>query len=146
MSCSFDKEIIQKYIDNTIDPLELVVLKEHIAVCRDCKFELELMSKLESSLYEYFGNLSDNELPDQFSMDVLEQCYENSKALGYKEGLAKFWRINKLVAVNAVRYTNYLPGSKLAVNTAKQAGKGINKAVKGYVKNSFKRLIAGAIK
>ena len=38
MSCKFDKDLIQNYVDNTIDPLELIVLKEHIAVCQDCKF------------------------------------------------------------------------------------------------------------
>ncbi|MDF2892014.1 MAG: hypothetical protein K0R80_2381 [Clostridia bacterium] len=144
MSCSFEKDIIQKYVDNTIDPLELIVLKEHIAVCQDCKFELELMSKLESSMYEYFDSLPNNEMLDQFGMDILDKCY--SKPYSYKDGIAKAWQINKLVVNNASRYTSYLPGSKLAANAAKKAGMGINKALKSYIRNSFKKLITGTVK
>lgn len=144
MSCSFDKGIIQKYIDNTIDPLELIVLKEHIAVCLDCKFELELMSKLDNSMYEYFESLPSNKVLDEFSMNVLNECY--TKSYSYKDGIIKAWEINKMVISNAARYTAYLPGSKLAVNTAKKAGTGINKAAKSYMKSSFKKLIANAAK
>ena len=146
MSCKFDKDLIQNYVDNTIEPLELIVLKEHIAVCQDCKFELDLMSKLDSSMYEYFGNMPNNEILDDFSMNVLNACYEGSKSKSFKAGISKAWQINKMVVNNASRYTSYLPGSKLVANTAKKARKGINKAVKDYMKVSFKRLIVGTVK
>ncbi|MDF2841223.1 MAG: hypothetical protein K0Q99_1995 [Clostridia bacterium] len=142
MSCRFDKDIIQKYADNTIEPLELIVLKEHIAVCQDCRFELELMNKLEDSIHDYFGALPNNQLLDEFSMKVLDKCYKGSKINHLKAGVSKIWKINKMVVSNASIYTSYLPGSKLAANTAKKAGKGINKALKSYVKNSFKKIIA----
>jgi hypothetical protein len=122
------------------------VLKEHIAVCQDCKFELDLMSKLENSMHDYFGGLPSNELLDEFSMNVLDKCYKGSKSQNIKAGISKIWKINKMVVSNASRYTSYLPGSKLAANTAKKASKGINKAVKSYVKNSFKKMIASAVK
>jgi hypothetical protein len=146
MSCKFDKGLIQSYIDNTIEPLELIVLKEHIAVCQDCKFELDLMSKLDTSMYEYFGNMPNNDFLDEFSMNILNHCYVESKSKGVKARLSKAWEINKMVVNNASRYTSYLPGSKLAANAAKKAGKGINKAVKDYVKMSFKRLVISAVK
>jgi predicted anti-sigma-YlaC factor YlaD len=144
MNCSFEKDIIQKYVDNTIDPLELIVLKEHIAVCEDCKFDLELMSKLENSMYEYFDTLPNNEMLNQFSLEILEECY--SKAYSYKDEIIKAWQINKAVVQNASRYTSYLPGSKLAAKAAKKASTGINKAIKSYVRNSFKKLITGTVK
>lgn len=146
MSCKFDKDLIQNYVDNTIEPLELIVLKEHIAVCQDCKFELDLMTKLDSSMYEYFNNLPNNDMLDDFSMNVLSECYENSNSKGIKAGISKAWQINKMVVSNASRYTSYIPGSKLAANTAKKVRKGLNKAVKSYVKTNFKRLVVGAVK
>lgn len=146
MSCKFDKDLIQNYVDNTIDPLELIVLKEHIAVCQDCKFELDLMSKIDSSMYEYFNSLPNNEMLDEFSVNVLNECYAGSKFKRFKAGISKTLQINKMVVSNASRYTAYLPGSKLAANITKKARKGINKAVKDYVKISFKRLIVGAFK
>lgn len=146
MNCKFDKDLIQNYIDNTIDPLELIVLKEHIAVCQDCKFELDLMSKLDNSMYEYFNGLPNNDMLDEFSMNVLNSCYKGSKFKSFKAGISKTWQINKMVVSNASRYTAYLPGSKLAANVAKKARNGVNKAVKDYVKISFKRLIVGTFK
>lgn len=146
MSCKFDKELIQNYLDNTIEPLELIVLKEHIAVCQDCKFELDLMSKLDSSMYEYFDNLPNNEMLDEYSMNALNECYESSNSKSFIAKVSKTWQINKMVISNASRYTSYLPGSKLAANAAKKARNGINKAVKDYVKISFKRLVVGTFK
>lgn len=146
MSCKFDKDIIQKYVDNTIDPLELIVLKEHIVVCQDCKFELDLMSKLDSSMYEYFSGLPNNDLLEDFSTKVLDKCYKGSKSKSIKDGVAKIWSINKILASNASRYTSYLPGSKLAAKTAKKASKGISKALKGYLKSSLKKMLTSAVK
>jgi hypothetical protein len=141
MSCKFDKDIIQKYVDNTIEPLELIVLKEHIAVCQDCRFELDLMNKLESSLHDYFGDLPNSKLLDEFGIKVLDKCYKGSKSKSIKAGISKVWRINKMAVSNASMYASYIPGSKLAANTAKKASKGINKALKNYMKNSFKKII-----
>ncbi|OGO78650.1 MAG: hypothetical protein A2Y23_00655 [Clostridiales bacterium GWB2_37_7] len=146
MNCIFDKNIIQKYVDNTIDPLELVVLKEHIAVCRDCRFDLELMSKLENSMYEYFGSIPSSDLLDKFNIKVLETCYKQSNTKNKKRGIVKAWEVNKAIVSNAARCTAYIPGSKLAVNTAKKASDSINKAVKSYVKSSFRKLFTGMVK
>lgn len=146
MSCKFDKNIIQKYIDNTIEPLELIVLKEHIAVCQDCKFELELMSKLEDSMYQYFENLPDGDMLDAFSMKMLQECYKGTPYQNFKNGMVKAWDINKAMVSNASRYAGYLPGSKLAASVTKKAGKRLNTAVKNYAKNSLKKLVANAIK
>jgi hypothetical protein len=146
MSCKFDKDLIQNYIDNTIEPLELIVLKEHIAVCQDCKFELDLMSKLDSSMYEHFNSIPKNEMLDEFSMYVLDKCYEDPKPKKFKARVSKVWQINKMVVSNASRYTSYLPGSKLAANVARKAKNSINRTVKDYIKTSFKRMIIESFK
>ena len=146
MSCKFDKDIIHRYVDNTIDPLELIVLKEHIAVCQDCKLDLELMSKLEDSMFEYFEGNPSATLPEAFAVNILDKCYTETQKKGYKRVLSGAWAFNKSVAGNASRYITYLPGSKLAARYLKKAGKSANRAVKGYVKNRFKKLIANALK
>lgn len=146
MICKFDKDIIQKYVDNTIDPLELIVLKEHITVCQDCKFDLDLMSKLDDSMYEYFNDLPNNDLLEDFSIKVLDKCYKGSKSKNIKTGVTRIWRFNKRLVSNASRYISYLPGSKLAAKTAKKASKSLNKAIKGYLRNSIKKLLTAAVK
>jgi hypothetical protein len=146
MSCKFDKEIIQKYVDNTIEPLELIVLKEHIKVCQDCKFELDLMSKLENSMLNYFAELPEHQLPASFMDDVLGKCYEGRSPYSYRDVLSRTWKVNKSIVQNISRYASYMPGSKLAAKYIKKAGHSANNAVKSYVKRSFKRMWTSALK
>jgi hypothetical protein len=84
-----------------------------------------------------------NEMLDDFSMKMLNKCYLESGPYTYRKGVSKIWEVNKMVVKNTSRYLSYIPGSKLAAKAAKKAGKDINNAAKGYVKNSFKRLIEG---
>ncbi len=141
MSCKFDKDIIHKYLDNTIDPLELVFLKEHIAVCKECKDELELMSKLDESLYSYFDGLPQNALPLDFSMSVLDKCFEGKK-FTFKQRTELVVRVNKDILNNVTRFVDYLPGSKTASVIGKKAGQGLNKVAKSCLNYSIKKLIS----
>lgn len=145
MSCKFDKEIIHKYLDNTIDPLELVFLKEHIKVCSDCKDELELMGKLDESLYGFFQELPQGEIPEDFSLSVLDMCYEENK-LNLRDKVKKGVEINKSIIENATRFAGYMPGSKTAAKAAKAVGRGLNKAVKSGLNYSVKKLISSTVK
>lgn len=145
MGCKFDKEIIHKYIDNTIDPLELIFLKEHIKVCEDCRTELELMSKLDDSLYGYFEGIQPIELPEDFSLSVLNKCYE-SKKLTFRQRVKSAIEINQVIISNTTRFAGYIPGTKAAGKAAKLAGRGINKALKSCLSFGVKKLISGTAK
>lgn len=145
MGCKFDKEIIHKYIDNTIDPLELIFLKEHIKVCEECKNELELMSKLEDSLYSYFDEQQFAELPEAFSMTVLDKCTEDSKRT-LKQRTLRAVEANKALISNSTRFVNYLPGSKTAGKAAKTVSRGVNKALKGCLSYGVRKLISSTAK
>lgn len=145
MGCKFDKEIIHKYIDNTIDPLELIFLKEHIKVCEDCKNELELMSKLDESLYGYFDGMQSIELSEDFGLSVLDKCYEAQK-ITLRQRVEKAVEINQNIINNTTRFVSYLPGSKTAGKAAKVMGRGLNKALKGCLSYSVKKLVSGTTK
>ncbi|MGB7606626.1 MAG: zf-HC2 domain-containing protein [Lutisporaceae bacterium] len=145
MICKFDKNIIHKYLDNTIDPLELIFLKEHIAVCKDCKDEIELMSKLDDSLYGYFDGILQDALPENFSMSVLDKCFEEKK-LTLKQRTELVVKINKDIINNVTRFANYLPGSKTAAILRKKVGLGLNRAVKSCFNYGVKKLISSAVK
>lgn len=145
MDCKFDKNIIHKYLDNTIDPLELIFLKEHIAVCKDCKDELELMSKVDESLYDYFDKLSQAALPEDFCISVLDKCFDD-KRLTIRQRALLAMKINKGILSNATSYARYLPGSKAVAMLGKKAGKGLNKAVKSCMSYGVKKLISATVK
>lgn len=145
MDCKFDKEIIHKYIDNTIDPLELIFLKEHIKVCEDCRNELELMNKLDGSLYGYFDEMQPHEMLEDFSLSVLNKCYEEKKAT-FRQKVEKAVEINNAIIGNTTRFASYLPGSKAAKKTAHMVGRGIGKALRSCLSYGVKKVVSSTAK
>jgi hypothetical protein len=52
--CKMDLNLLQDYIDGTIEPLERVVLEEHLRVCADCRKELNRLKLIDWDLKNYF--------------------------------------------------------------------------------------------
>ena len=66
MNCDIDIDILQDYLEGTIDPLEKIFLETHISTCKRCRREL-------SELKLLFWDLSDKsnyeaELPVELDM------------------------------------------------------------------------------
>lgn len=59
MNCSFDQHLLQDYLENTIEPLEKLILIEHLKVCKICRHELTELKLL----YWEFNNLSNVDIP-----------------------------------------------------------------------------------
>ncbi len=139
MSCKFDKEILQRYIDNEADPLEIIFLREHMKYCMDCKREVELLTLTDQKLYQVINEVS---LPfnlDALTEKLVDNCIEETVNRSVLGKLAHDgYKMSKSVARNASRFVRYIPGSKLAA-------KGINASAE-YIGNSTKRYIKGKVK
>ena len=61
MGCSFDQNLLQDYLENTIEPLEKIILIEHLKVCKKCRQELTELKLL----YWEFNSLPDIDLPEE---------------------------------------------------------------------------------
>lgn len=53
MSCNLDRELLIQYIDDAIDPLEKIIIEEHIKDCDICKEEIRVFRALEDNLNTY---------------------------------------------------------------------------------------------
>lgn len=121
MTCRFDREIIQKYADNTIDPLELIFLKEHINYCNECREELDLIMDLEDRLDKFFNDDSDTKDLDMLITSLVDDCMsELNKREKLKYALRRSLEIGSDIMDNTVRFVEFLPGSK-------SLGKGVRK-------------------
>jgi hypothetical protein len=121
MTCRFDREIIQKYADNTIDPLELIFMKEHINYCNECRAELDLIMNLEDQLDKFFNDDSDIKDLDMLITSLVDDCMsELNKREKLKYALRRSLEIGNGIMDNTVRFVEFLPGSK-------PLGKGISK-------------------
>jgi len=64
MSCTYYEELLHEYLENTIDPLEKIVLQEHLKICPNCRRELTELKLL----YWELNNLPDIDLPKEMSV------------------------------------------------------------------------------
>jgi hypothetical protein len=142
MSCKFDKDIIQRYADNTIDPLELIFLKEHINSCDECKKDIDLAMKLENSLDKFFSE--DPGVSDLGLMitQLVDDCmYELSRREKLKYTLNKGMKMGSSIIDNSVRFIKYFPGSKRMNNSVKKSAAGAGGFLKNLMKKEAERLI-----
>jgi len=113
MTCRFDREIILKYADNTIEPLELIFLKEHIKYCNECKAELDLIINLEDRLDKFFNYDSDIKDLDMIIESLVDECMsELNKREKLKYALRRSMEVGNGIMDNTVRFVEFIPGRK----------------------------------
>ena len=145
MSCRFDREIIQKYADNTIDPLEFIFLKEHINYCGECRKELDMVMTLENQLAKLFDDDYGVRDLDLLIPKLVDNCMsEVNKREKVKYTINRGIEIGSGIMGNSLRFIGHIPGSKLM-------GKGIRKTasitgnlVVSIVRKEFGKLITNA--
>lgn len=141
MSCCFDKEIIQKYADNTIDPLEFIFLKEHMNYCGECRRELDLVMTLENQLSKFFDDDSEVKELDLLITKLVYDCMdevEKNKKLKY--AINKGMEIGSHIVDNSIRFVEYIPGSKRMSKGVKKTASFTRDMLKTLVKKEVGKL------
>lgn len=134
--CKFDTDIIQKYVEGTIDPLEKIFLEEHIKVCRSCKKEL---TELKLLFWE-LENINENEVEVPVEASVaMETVIDGIMASGTSRyGIKDFINSQKKAFEGMGVFIGFIPGSKEGRALVKKAPSSIyrlsGKAFKGSMK------------
>lgn len=66
--CRMDLDLLQYYIDRTIDPLEKIILEEHLRMCPDCRKELNRLKLIDWDLKSYFSQKEDVPVPEELAV------------------------------------------------------------------------------
>jgi len=144
MSCMFDKDLIQKYADNTIDPLEYIFLKEHIGYCEECRKETELSMALESVLESFFSNAPGEGSLSSVITGLVDDCmYELNWREKLKFSLGRRIAVSKSVFNNSTRFLSMLPGGKRLKRNTKRSSSGIGSILRTFMKKRVKKLLDG---
>ncbi|MEA4846592.1 MAG: hypothetical protein VB106_05085 [Clostridiaceae bacterium] len=144
MSCGFDREIIQKYADNTIDPLEFIFLKEHINYCGECRKELDMVMTLESELEKLFDDDSEVRDLDIMITRLVDDCMrELNKREKLKYVLNRSVKIGRGIMGNSLKFAGFIPGSRYIGNGVKRTASFAGDHVKAFVKKEAKKLLNG---
>lgn len=138
MSCKFDKEIIQKYVDNVIDPLEQIFLKEHIKYCEECRNEIELLMTAERELDIFFDNGAECKDLEFIINSVVDDCIKDVE----KRNVFKLTiQTGKKIVSDSVKFVDFLPGSKYVKKGLKAAASKSGSLVSSAVRKQVRKLI-----
>lgn len=102
--CSFDKNLLYSYADETIGELEKIFVEEHLKYCTECQQELKKIRDFDSELKDL--NYEDILIPERLSV-LSELVAENCVSEMEKEEVD-------------VQYSNFKEGMKLVRETAKE--------------------------
>jgi hypothetical protein len=138
MECRFDTDLIQMYLDKTIEPLEKLFVEEHLRVCKKCRKELTLFKLLHFEL----DNLEETEEVPEELENVRNAVLDNIFDASSKYGLKEFINQQKKSIALASEFTEYVPGKRAVEKGLKATGSLIGKASKKGVKQGFKLIQA----
>jgi len=111
MSCKLDTELIQDFLEGTLDPLEKIIVEEHLKACETCQREFEEMKLIFRELDEL--GLSDMDIPPEIACiqaSVINQYMSASGNVSF--GLKEFLSIQKQVFEKAGLFLRFIPGFK----------------------------------
>lgn len=142
MSCLFDKSIIQKYADNTIEPLEFIFLKEHVGYCEECRKEAELDMALENSLGKFFADDSGKVSLELMIADLVDDCmYEVNRREKLKYVMKKRLEVCGSIIDNSKRFFTFIPGSKRINKRVKRTASGVGASLAALLKKKAIKLL-----
>lgn len=137
MTCKLDKTLLQDLLDNNIEPIEKLIVEEHLKSCPECRKELNELKLL-------FWDLNDKtnyevELPpelDLLKVELLEQFAEPSSSS--PKAFTSLLEIQRKNIKSARGFLDYVPGVKATNNLAKEGLKATPAALKLVSKGLLK--------
>ena len=142
MSCGFDRTLIQEYVDNTIDPLEFIFLKEHINYCGECKRELDMFMTLENELEKFFDDSPVAKDLDLMVESLVDDCmYELNRREKPWYAMKKSMEMGSRIMKNSIKFMEYIPGGKRVSRRAKKTFSNTGSLMAGLVKKGASKLL-----
>ncbi len=138
MECKFNTDLIQMYIDGTIEPLEKIFVEEHLKVCKKCRKDMTQFKLL----YFELDNLEEiKEVPDELE-NVRDMVLDNIFDTSHKYGIKDFMEQQKKSLVLAAEFVDYVPGRKVIEKGLKATGSILGSATKKSAKYGLKLIQA----
>lgn len=110
MNCTIDKDILHLYIDGQLNPIEKLILQEHLAICPQCSMELNQLKILEWDLKNDMDIVFPSELKD-IREALVNQCSGEETRPGLE--MKDIYRLQYSTMKHSLSFVNYLPGRRL---------------------------------
>ena len=114
--CQFGQEYLQLYIDGELDPLEKLIVEEHLLVCPPCRQVLNQFKIIDWELHN-----RDVVIPQKLTTlrhEVIASYTAKNKTTA-SFGIKELYQIQHQVLKNSVAFMQFLPYSKVVEKTGK---------------------------
>lgn len=106
-TCKFDILLLQEYLDGFMDPLEKIVLEEHLKICPECRREL---TGLKLTLWELDSTLNFNvEIPRELD-DMRDSIVEEAAGQPIRSTTERIVGMQLKAAKTSTAFLQYIPG------------------------------------
>lgn len=106
--CKFDEFLLHEYLDGTIDPLEKIVLEEHLKNCTLCRKEL---TELKLLMWE-LESLDEMDIPPEITLLRTKALGELAPAENQNFGIKEFIHVQRNIFRQAASFLEAVPGIK----------------------------------
>jgi len=109
--CNLDKDLLQKYIDKDIEPLEKILVDNHLATCSQCRKDLNQLKVMEWDL----NNIDLPKVPKDLVIvrhAALDKYFEAIDTRETSSGTKNIMNLQYKNLKHIVSFVNYLPGKK----------------------------------
>jgi len=105
MGCKVEDSLLQEYLDGMLDPLETLLLEEHVRICPECQVKLE-------QLKEVYGILAsgEEEYPLELELLHLQVLKKMEPAGGF--GMKELAGLGRAIGEVSTRYLDFVPGCR----------------------------------
>jgi len=117
--CNIDKGLLQKYLDKDIDPLEKILLENHLLNCSQCRKDLNQLKIMEWDL----NNIDLPEAPKDLAAvrsTALDKYFEDIDESKTSLGAKGIMNLQYSNLKHIVSFVNYLPGKKTTTKNTTQ--------------------------
>jgi len=139
MSCRFDLDLLQDYVDGVTDPVEAIFIEEHLKACGDCRRET---SELKLLFWDLDNKANyESELPRE--MDAIKNTLlEIIPGIHSTSTAGRIIRQQRKNLAASTRFIGFVPGAKQGGKLLKEGAKSIPSAVGKVTAGLARRLIA----
>lgn len=123
MDCKMEPDLLQGYLEGTVDSLERIIVEGHLEICDNCRRELDELKSLFSELQGLGDRTID--LPPEAALIRLNIVNLCSRSKAGKFSIKNFWAAQKGAFERAGKFMDFMPGLKPG---AAYLEKGIKKA------------------
>lgn len=125
MECKFNQELLHEYLDQELEPLLAIILEEHLAVCAECRKELNQLKILDWDL-----RFADRiEIPKEELKELRSKTLDQYFAAQEEDQISvlDLYKIQTRALSYAVNYVKYIPGTGLLKKTGLASGQLLRK-------------------